>query len=107
MKQFLAPLAISLSVAACSPADTTAVSAAGPGTSSQETGSQIAAKIGSRAFSNADLDARLKADMEALKARAAASDHDRAISRLGYRGDGDRTGVDVGIVREHANRVRP
>ena len=71
MKQFMALLAVSFSVAACNQAGTTAVAAAStPDTNA----SQVAAKIGSRAFSNADLDTRIKADMDILQSRAAAAE---------------------------------
>jgi protein-disulfide isomerase len=70
MKQFLGILLVSLSVAACNQATGAAVAAATPDTS----GKEVAAKIGSRTFSNAELDTRLKEDMAALKARAEASE---------------------------------
>ena len=71
MKQFLALFAISFSVTACNQASATAVAAA---STPDPSGEQVAAKIGSRSFSNAELDTRLKGDMEALKTRAAASE---------------------------------
>lgn len=72
MKQVLAILAITLTVSGCNqPA--TAV-AAGSSSAPDQSGQEIAAKIGSRSFSNAELDIRLKADMDALKARALASE---------------------------------
>lgn len=71
MKQFLALLAVSLSAAACNQASATAVAAAStPGADP----SQVAVTVGSRSFSNADLDARIKADMEVLQSRAAAAE---------------------------------
>ena len=70
MKHVSAILAISLAVSGCNQATGSAVAAATP----DQSGKEIAAKIGSRSFSNAELDTRLKADMDALKARAAASE---------------------------------
>jgi len=73
MKHVPAILAISLVVTGCGQAGGTAV-AAGSASTPDQNASAIAAKIGSRSFSNAELDTRLKADMDALKARAAASE---------------------------------
>jgi protein-disulfide isomerase len=70
MKQFLGILLVSLSVGACNQATGAAVAAATPDAS----GKEIAAKIGSRSFSNAELDTRLKEDLATLKARAEASE---------------------------------
>lgn len=70
MKQFLGILLLSFSAAACNQASGAAVAAATPDAS----GKEVAAKIGSRSFSNAELDTRLKEDMAALKARAEASE---------------------------------
>ena len=71
MKQSLGLFLLTLSAFACSPASGTAVAAAATPDSSA---AEIAAKIGSRSFSNAELDLRLKDDLAALKARAAASE---------------------------------
>jgi protein-disulfide isomerase len=71
MKQFLALLAISFSVAACKQAGATAVAASA---TAGQAASQVAAKVGARSFSNADLDARIKDDMAALKSRADAAE---------------------------------
>ena len=70
MKHPLALLAVSFSVIGCSQAGGTAVAAATPDKSANE----VAVKIGSRPLSNADLDIRLKGDMDALKTRAAESE---------------------------------
>lgn len=70
MKQVLALLAISFSASACGQSGATAVAAASPDGGA----SQVAVKVGSRSFSNADLDARLKDDMAALKTRAEAAE---------------------------------
>ncbi len=71
MKQLLGLLFVSLGAVACSRAGGAAVaSAATPDAGAN----QVAAKIGSRSLSNAELDTRLKDDLEALKARAAASE---------------------------------
>ncbi len=68
MKHALALLAFS--ALGCSQGSGTAVAAATPDKSAAE----IAAKIGSRSLSNAELDVRLKDDMAALKTRAAESE---------------------------------
>lgn len=72
MKNVLCLLALAFSLAGCSRASGTAV-AAGSATP-DKSANEIAAKIGSRSLSNADLDVRLQADMEALKTRAAESE---------------------------------
>jgi len=68
MKQQLAVLALASLVSACSQAGATVSAAADAGPN------QVAAKIGSKSFSNADLDNRLKDDMKGLKERAAAAE---------------------------------
>ena len=72
MKHLLALLAVFSSLTACNQTRVTDVNAAknpdGPD------GGKVAARVGSRTFSNADLDVRLKGDMDALKARANASE---------------------------------
>jgi len=73
MKKLIALAALSWSVTACSQGAATAVAAAAPAETSQDP-NQIAAKIGGRSFSNADLDARLKDDLASLKERAEASE---------------------------------
>ncbi len=70
MKHVSAILAISLAVSGCNQATGSAVAAAPP----HPSGKEIAANRGSRYCSNAELDTRLKADMDALKARASASE---------------------------------
>ena len=71
MKQFLQVFAMAALAAACNqPGATAVVAASNPDTSANG----VAAKIGSRSFSNADLDVKLKADLDALKARAEASE---------------------------------
>ena len=73
MKWSFTLFAAFLSTAACRPSTATTVAAAGGG--SQDPGpDQIAAKVGGRSFSNAELDQRLKAELESLKARATASE---------------------------------
>ena len=71
MKKLPGFLLLSLSAAACSQAGGAAVKAA---STPDASATQVAAKIGSRSFSNAELDTRLKDDLAALKARAAASE---------------------------------
>jgi protein-disulfide isomerase len=71
MKQFMALFALSFSVLACNQAGATAVAAGGDGKSN---GGQVAAKVGARSFSNADLDARIKEDMATLKTRGDAAE---------------------------------
>lgn len=71
MKNIFGLLLVSLSALACAQAGGTAVAASG---TPDANASQVAAKIGSRSFSNAELDTRLKDDLAALKARAAASE---------------------------------
>ncbi len=71
MKLHPALVAMALSAASCGQAGGTAVAAA---QSPDASAGQIAAKVGSRSFSNADLDARLKDDMVALRSRAAAAE---------------------------------
>jgi Thioredoxin len=68
MKHVSAIFAVSLAVSGCSQ-PSTAVAAG-----SSSTPDQVAAKIGARALSNAELDTRLKDDMAALKTRAAAAE---------------------------------
>jgi protein-disulfide isomerase len=70
MKQFLTLVLISGTSLACGRSTGTAVAAATPDSSANE----VAAKIGSRSLSNADLDTRLKDDLATLKARAVASE---------------------------------
>ena len=71
MKQFLGILLVSLSAAACGQTGGASVAAAStPGTGAGD----VAAKVGSRSLSNADLDMRLKEDMAALKSRAGAAE---------------------------------
>ena len=72
MKQFLALVALSFSVAACGK-NGTAVAAGAESTKDTSAG-QVAVTVGGRSFSNAELDVRLKEDMESLKTRAAASE---------------------------------
>ncbi|MBK5254481.1 MAG: DsbA family protein [Vicinamibacteria bacterium] len=70
MKHFWALLAISFSATACNQASATVeASAAG-----KPDDSQVAAKIGARSFSNADLDTRIKNEMSTLRARADAAE---------------------------------
>jgi protein-disulfide isomerase len=69
MKQSLGILLLSSLAAACGQGAGAAVAAATPDASNQ-----VAAKIGSRSFTNAELDTRLKDDLAALKARAEASE---------------------------------
>lgn len=71
MKRFLTLLAIPVFATACGRSGDGAVVAAASATQS---GNETAAKIGSRALSNAELDTRLKAELDVLKARAAASE---------------------------------
>jgi protein-disulfide isomerase len=73
MKQFPALLLVSLSFVACNQASGAAVAAAATATPDQSA-TEVAAKIGSRSFSNAELDTRLKEDLATLKARAQASE---------------------------------
>ena len=70
MKQFLGILLVSFSAGACNQTTSAAAAAATPDPS----GKEVAAKIGSRSFSNAELDTHLKEDMASLKARAQASE---------------------------------
>ena len=71
MKQLMSLLAVPLLLTACNkPGTGSVVAAATPDGSA----TAVAAKVGSRSFSNADLDARLKADFEALRTRAAAAE---------------------------------
>jgi protein-disulfide isomerase len=71
MKQVFSVLAISLLAMACGRSGSdSVVEAASP----TQDPNAVAAKIGSRSFSNAELDTRLKADLDSLKARAAASE---------------------------------
>jgi len=71
MKQFLFLSLAGVLAAGCNRAGTPTVAAVStPGAS----GSEIAAKVGSRTLSNADLDMRLKEDMEVLKSRASAAE---------------------------------
>ncbi len=72
MKQFLALVALSISVAACGK-NGTAV-AAGSASTPDTSAGQVAVTVGGRSFSNAELDVRLKEDMASLKTRAAASE---------------------------------
>jgi|JI10StandDraft_1071094.scaffolds.fasta_scaffold25977_8 protein-disulfide isomerase len=71
MKRILTLLVIPVLAAACGRSGDTAVVAAA---STAQSGSDTAAKIGSRALSNAELDTRLKAELETLRVRAAASE---------------------------------
>jgi len=71
MKKLLAIPVVVLLAAACNQAGGPAVAAAStPGAGAGE----IAAKVGSRALSNEELDLRLKADMDVLKSRAGAAE---------------------------------
>jgi protein-disulfide isomerase len=71
MKNFAGLLLVSLVATACTRSSGAAVAASGTPDGSA---SQIAAKIGSRSLSNAELDTRLKDELASLKARAAASE---------------------------------
>lgn len=71
MKQVFSVLAVSLLLTACNRPGVGAVVAAS--TPSQDPNA-VAAKVGERSFSNAELDTRLKDDLATLKARAAASE---------------------------------
>ncbi len=71
MKQFLALLAVSFSVSACNRAGATAVAAASTPDASAKA---VAVKVGSRSFSNAELDSRVKADLDVLQSRATAAE---------------------------------
>lgn len=70
MKQLPALLAISLSLSACGQSGATAVAAATP----DQGANQVAATVGSRSFSNAELDTRIKEDLEVLRSRASAAE---------------------------------
>jgi protein-disulfide isomerase len=71
MKQLLPLSVICLLAAGCNRTGAPAVAAAStPGSGAGD----VAAKVGSRSLSNADLDARLKEDMEVLKSRAGAAE---------------------------------
>ncbi len=72
MKKLIVLLAVSWSVTACNQANATAVAAAA--TPAAQGPNDVAAKIGSRTFSNAELDTRLKDDLAALQDRARASE---------------------------------
>ncbi|MEO6403748.1 MAG: DsbA family protein [Vicinamibacteria bacterium] len=71
MKQSFVLIAIALTGLACGQRGATAVVAA---SSPDTVSSAVAAKIGSKALSNAELDTRLKDDLKSLNERAAASE---------------------------------
>jgi protein-disulfide isomerase len=71
MKQVFSVLAISLLATACGRSGSdSVVEAASP----DQNPNAVAAKVGARSFSNAELDTRLKDELASLKARAAASE---------------------------------
>lgn len=71
MKQVLSILALSLLASACNrPGGGAAVAAATP----SEDATTVAVKIGSRSLSNAELDTRLKDELDSLRTRAAAAE---------------------------------
>lgn len=74
MKKILLLLAVSWTATACGRAAAPAVVAAASAVESGQDPNQVAAKVGGRAFTNADLDARLQADLADLKQRAEASE---------------------------------